>query len=170
MPELTPAQVAAIARLETLRGELWLTFLSTKSANTLRAYKTDVADFQAFCLAQGLLGMPASPATLARYVVSLVDRGLKPSTILRRRASISVAHHLYGIRLPDASDLQLPALFGNVRRQLQFTTKKKPITIDDLRLLVSATPQGSDRRQRSGAAPGWFRGRIHLEGTGELGC
>jgi site-specific recombinase XerD len=140
MPELTAEQVDAIAQLEALRRELILQLLSTKSANTLRAYNRDLADFDEFCQAQGTLTMPASWETLARYVLSLVDRGLKPSTILRRRASISFAYHLSGERLADASDDRMRALLRNFRRQLEFSTQKAAITVDVLRVLLAATP------------------------------
>jgi site-specific recombinase XerD len=147
VPELTPSEVAQPALLETLRREVIFRLLLTKSANTVRAYNSDLADFQTFCRTQGLVPLPASPLTLARYVLSLIDRGLKPSTILRRRASIAAAHHLFGGDPSDATELPMRALFGNLRKQVKLSPRTSAITIDVLRQLLAATP----RRGRLGA-------------------
>jgi len=165
----------AIARLEELRQELMVRLLSTKSSSTLRAYNSDLADFQAFCRAEGLVALPATAPTLARYVLALVDRGLKPSTILRRRASISIAHQLFGERLADASDLRMRALLGNFRRQVAFATKKAAIDIDVLRLLLVATSRKgpSGARDRAllllGVAGGFTSSELVTLGVEDVG-
>jgi site-specific recombinase XerD len=141
LPELTPAQTAELARLEALRREMILRLLLTKSANTLRAYNSDLADFQAFCRAHDLVALPASPQTLAQYVLSLLDRGLKASTILRRRASILAAHELFAGPPSDATEVPMRALLGNLRRQVALSPKKAAITTDVLRQLLAATPR-----------------------------
>jgi site-specific recombinase XerD len=132
---------AELARLEALRREMIFRLLLTKSANTLRAYKSDLADFQAFCRARDLVAVPATPQTLAQYVLSLLDRGLKPSTVLRRRASIAVAHQLFAGPPSDATELPMQALLGNLRRQVALSPKKAAITTDVLRQLLAATPR-----------------------------
>lgn len=48
----------------------------------------------------GLVALPVSPATVARYLADL-EREYKPSTLRRRLASISAAHQLAGDPHPD---------------------------------------------------------------------
>lgn len=62
---------------------------SSKAANTVRAYRADLQDFERWCMAAGQAPMPASAATVADYIAHLVDTGARPSTITRRAAAIS---------------------------------------------------------------------------------
>ena len=52
-----------------------------KAKNTLRAYRSDLEHFAAFCEAQNVPALPASPVTIAAYLVSLAEAGLKPATM-----------------------------------------------------------------------------------------
>ena len=65
-----------------------------KSESTRRAYRSDWQDFEKWCAPRGLAVLPAEVGTVAAYLVSLVDGGLKASTITRRCASIAYAHRL----------------------------------------------------------------------------
>jgi site-specific recombinase XerD len=61
-------------------------------------YERDMRLFTAWCDDRGLDALPATPATVARYLASL-EGTLKPATIARRLASISVTHK--AARLPN---------------------------------------------------------------------
>jgi site-specific recombinase XerD len=137
-----PAGIAAVqvAILEALMGLLQEQLLATKAANTIRAYATDLRDFQAYCGAHGLTALPAAPTTIAGYVIELYERGNRPSTILRRYASISMVHQLAGHHLPQGGESLIRPLFRTLRRHLYFSSAKAPLNIDDLRLLLRATP------------------------------
>jgi site-specific recombinase XerD len=129
-----------VALLEALMGLLQEQLLATKAANTIRAYATDLRDFQAYCGAHELTALPAAPTTIASYVVELYERGNKPSTILRRHASISMAHQLAGHHLPQGGESLIRPVFRILRRQPYLSSSKAPLNIDDLRLLLTATP------------------------------
>jgi hypothetical protein len=65
-----------------------------------RAYSSDFADFAAWCDTLGRTWMPASPETVATYLASLPETGLKASTIRRRKAAIAIVHRWEGIQRP----------------------------------------------------------------------
>src|ERR1039457_1579753 len=90
-----------IATLEAEMRALREQRLAPKTSSSRRAYTADVRDFEAYCQAHGEVAVPAAPATIGRYVADLLHRGYGPSTILRRRASISKAHQIAGERLSD---------------------------------------------------------------------
>jgi site-specific recombinase XerD len=142
MTDLAPAGDASalIAVLEARARELRLQLLATKAANTLRAYNTDLRDFQAYCEARGLEALPAAPTTIAGYVLGLVDRGTKPSTILRRHASISTAHQLVGHHVSDGRDALIRPVLTNLRKQVEFAPTTTALDIAGLRQLLKATP------------------------------
>jgi site-specific recombinase XerD len=117
--------------------------LAPKTANSMRAYTADLRDFEAYCQANGVAPVPAAPATIARYVVDLDHRGYKPSTILRRRASISKAHQIAGERLSDEGASLIRPLLGTLRQQLKYPATKAEVDVTTLRRLLRATPPRS---------------------------
>ena len=70
-----------------------------KAANTLKAYRTDWADFTAWCGLHRLDPLPASPETIALYLSDLA-RTHKVSTLYRRLSGISQAHQAAGYVTP----------------------------------------------------------------------
>jgi integrase/recombinase XerC len=68
-------------------------FLAGRSPNTLRAYQTDLADFQAWLGGQGLatwlrMAPGEANATALEYRTSMTDRGLQAATVKRRLAAL----------------------------------------------------------------------------------
>lgn len=91
--------------------------LNEKSANTRRAYRSDMQAFVAWCEGVGRRALPASAETCAAYLAHCADSGLKVSTVQRRAAAIAYAHRLAG----EASPLGLEAVkavLRGVRRTL----------------------------------------------------
>jgi integrase/recombinase XerC len=95
MNDLTPLAPVPIA--ETATADLLHTFLTGRSETTLRAYRTDLADFRVFCAtptvqeaAARLLGSGsgAANALVLRYRADLLERELTPATINRRLAAL----------------------------------------------------------------------------------
>jgi site-specific recombinase XerD len=129
------------ADLEAEMRKLQLQILMTKASSTLRAYLTDLRDFNAYCQEHGSTALPAAPETIARYLAALVERGYKPSTILRRRASIARAHRLAGHRFSDVADTLVRPLLGTLRRQVHLSAKKPALDVTTLRRMLRATPQ-----------------------------
>jgi site-specific recombinase XerD len=69
------------------------------SANTQRAYKADLKNFNDWCEINGQNPLPVSPETLAAYVSHLAD-DCKWATINRRLAAISKLHQLNNLDSP----------------------------------------------------------------------
>ena len=69
-------------------------FRSARAPNTVKAYRQDLADFEAWCRVEagGLDAFPAAPRTVALYVADLAGRGLKAATIQRRLVAIAQLH------------------------------------------------------------------------------
>lgn len=86
-----------------------------RSENTRRAYATDWRDFQAWCERAGEQPLPASPASVARYIAQLADRSLATTTIVRRAAAIRAAHRAAGHDSPTAFE-GVKATLRGIRR------------------------------------------------------
>ena len=118
--------------LETLKN-----LKNSKSNNTLRAYQSDFRDFSAFCIKNGLSSMPTQPKNIAIYITHL-SKISKFSTLKRRIASISVIHKLKGHYLDTKHPIIMENLHG-IKRTLGSRQKaKKPILINDLKLIIKA--------------------------------
>jgi site-specific recombinase XerD len=93
-------------------------FQSARAPATVRAYASDLADFETWCKieAGGLQAMPASPETVALYIADAAGRGLKASTISRRLTAISVLHKAAGLGSP-ALDERVKDVFKGIKRE-----------------------------------------------------
>ena len=134
---------ATLAALEIEMRALREQRLAPKTSSSMRAYTSDLRDFEAYCQAHGVAAVPAAPATIGRYVADLLHRGYGPSTILRRRASISKAHQIAGERLSDEGANLIRPLLGILRRQLKFPAMKAEVDVTTLHRLLRATPPRS---------------------------
>lgn len=103
-------------RETTLRARRY--FESARAPATVRAYASDLADFETWCRieAGGLSTLPASPETVALYIADMAGRGLKASTINRRLTAISVFHKAAGLDSP-ALDERVKDVFKGIRRE-----------------------------------------------------
>ncbi|MCC6811840.1 MAG: tyrosine-type recombinase/integrase [Deltaproteobacteria bacterium] len=111
-----------------------------KAENTVRAYRADWRLFEAWCAARDVGSLPATPATVARYVTTLASDGKKPSTIGRKLVSISRAHQLAGHHSPTSS-AELREVMKGLRRTLGTAPKQKaPVSVAALRAMSAATP------------------------------
>ena len=118
--------------LETLKN-----LKNSKANNTLRAYQSDFKDFSTFCAKNGFSSMPSQPKIIALYITHL-SKSSKFSTLKRRIASISVLHKLKGHYLDTKHPIIMENLHG-IKRTLGTRQKaKKPILINDLKLIVKA--------------------------------
>ena len=62
--------------------------------NTLRAYRADMLEFITYCDTNDLPGLPATPETVAKFLMQTIHQGIKSSTIRRKVSSISAIHRL----------------------------------------------------------------------------
>ena len=103
---------------------------AARSDATLRAYRSDWADFEAWCQSRALQAMPATPETVSLYIASRAEAGspddrgrptppLKVATLRRRMAAISQAHKLAGVESPALRSREpLHSVWGGVMRAL----------------------------------------------------
>jgi len=110
-----------------------------RSESTLRAYRSDWADFTAWCRSENRESLPASTATLTLY---LRDRAtvLKLSTLARRVSAINRAHEVGSYNSPaDVSVVR--KLMAEFRQKKDSTPiAKRPVLVDDLKAMSSELP------------------------------
>ena len=131
-----------ITDIKSLELETLKNLKNSKSANTIRAYKADFKDFSAFCVKNGLSSMPTEPKILSLYLTHLSATS-KFSTLKRRIASISVIHKMKGHYLDTKHPLIMENLHGIKRVKGSNQKAKKPILINDLKLIINAIDQAN---------------------------
>ena len=121
--------------IKSLEIETLKNLKNSKSSNTLRAYQSDFKDFSIFCAKNGFSSLPTQPKIIALYITNL-SKSSKFSTLKRRIASISVIHKLKGHYLDTKHPIIMENLHG-IKRTLGSRQKsKKPILINDLKLII----------------------------------
>ena len=128
--------------LETLQN-----LKSSKASNTLRAYKSDYKDFASFCLKNGLKPMPSEPKIISLYLTYL-SKSCKFSTLKRRLASISVIHKLSGHYVDVKHPMITENLMGIKRIKGSYQKAKKPILINDLKLIINVIDKDKNENNR----------------------
>lgn len=113
---------------------------NAKASNTLKAYQSDWNHFTSWCEAHNLQPLPAYPETIAAYIVSLVETGLKTSTLERRLVSISKACTTAGVE--DASKSALvKEVWAGIKRTVGTSQQgKNPVMLDDLKVMLEVIP------------------------------
>lgn len=116
--------------LETLNN-----IKSSKSLNTIRAYKSDFKDFSNFCKNNNFKSLPADPKIVSFYITHLSSIS-KVSTLKRRLASISVVHKIKGFYIDIKHPLIIENFMGIQRKLGVFQKSKKPILINELKEII----------------------------------
>ena len=129
-----------VTDIKTLELETLKNLKSSKSKNTLRAYKADFKDFSLFCIKNGFKKMPTEPKILSLYLTYL-SKSSKFSTLKRRIASISVIHRLSGHYIDAKHPLITENLMGIKRHIGSYQKAKKPILINELKLIINVIDQ-----------------------------
>ena len=119
----------------------------SKALNTLRAYKADYKDFASFCIKNGFKLMPSEPKIITLYLTHL-SKSCKFSTLKRRLASISVIHRLSGHYIDIKHPMITENLMGIKRTKGSYQKAKKPILINDLKLIIDAIDKDKNERKK----------------------
>ena len=142
---------------------------AARSDATLRAYKSDWADFAAWCADRGLASMPATPETVSLYIASRAEAGpddnagrptapLKVATLRRRLAAISQAHKLAGLESPALRSREpLHSVWAGVTRSLGTAPEKvAPALAADVVAMAAACDENVQLAELAGdeAPPG----------------
>ena len=127
-----------ITDLKALQEETLLNLQSSKAINTVRAYKSDFKDFGLFCTQNGFKSLPSEPKIVSLYLTHLSTKEVKMSTLKRRLVSIGVIHKLKGYYLDTKHPIIIENIMGIKRRKGSVQKGKKPLLINDLKLLINA--------------------------------
>ena len=73
------------------------------SANTIRSYRADFTIFEAWCRQERRSALPATPETVANFVLAQ-SKSAAPATVSRRRAAIAKIHRLLKLDSPVRSE------------------------------------------------------------------
>ena len=148
---------------------------ASRSDATLRAYRSDWADFASWCAERRLAAMPATPETVTLYIARRAEAGpddecgrptapLKVSTLKRRLAAISQAHKLAGLESPALRSKEpLHSVWAGVTRSLGTAPEKKAPALaadvvamatacDETARLAETAPEAKSGVGASGAA------------------
>jgi len=117
---------------------------AAKAPATLRAYRSDWRDFEAWSAGHRLQALPAQPETVALYIADLAAR-CAAGTITRRLTSISKAHQTAGYSDSPASTRH--AIVGEtlkgIRRTIGTAQKgKDPLLTAQIRKMLACCPEG----------------------------
>ena len=122
---------------------------SSKSANTWRAYRSDLRHFGAWCQRRGLSALPAEPDTVRLYLVDHAGR-LAVSTLRRRLSAIAEAHQAAQLPNPTGSPVVRFAWEG-MRRTHGSAPRAKEAAVTEV-VAAMVTPLGPtllDTRDRA---------------------
>ncbi len=122
-----PADLAAVREYvdESLAG------------STRRAYRAGLSAFRAWCEAENVDALPASPQSVAAFLAAEAEAGYRPATLGQRVAAIRWAHEAAGQESPTRAKLVTAALQGIRRKLGTAPNRKAPATVDRLAAMVS---------------------------------
>tara|TARA_Y100000590_G_scaffold135543_1_gene155041 strand:+ start:3189 stop:4145 length:957 start_codon:yes stop_codon:yes gene_type:complete len=126
-----------ITNVKALHEETLNNLKSSKSSNTIRAYRSDFKDFAAFCNKNGFKPLPTNSKIVSLYLTHLSIKGAKMSTLRRRLVSIAMIHKLKGHYLDTKHPIIIENLMGISRKKGNYQRGKKPILINQLKAIVN---------------------------------
>ena len=129
-----------VNNLQDLEKETLVNLGSSKSSNTLRAYRSDFYDFEKFCSKYSFKSLPSDPKIVSLYLTNLSKKN-KFSTLKRRLASISVIHKIKGFHIDIKHPIIRENLIGIKRKIGSFQKGKKPILINNLYKIIDLINQ-----------------------------
>jgi site-specific recombinase XerD len=110
---------------------------ASRSENTLRAYESDLRAFCRWCDQRGLTCLPATVDTVSLYIADVADK-MRPASLQRRLAAISVAHKAAGYDVSPTSHEVVKSVLSGIRREIGVSqTQKLALSLADVRRLVS---------------------------------
>ncbi len=133
-----------ITDIKALKEETLLNLQSSKSNNTIRAYKSDFNDYGLFCAQNGFKSLPSEPKIVSLYLTHLSTKNVKISTLKRRLVSIGVIHKLKGYYLDTKHPSIIENLMGIKRRKGIKQNSKKPLLISTLKQIINVIDENDN--------------------------
>jgi site-specific recombinase XerD len=106
--------------------------ISSKAENTRKAYYSDWKDFSDWCEEKGVSALPAEPQTVVAYLSYLFTENRRPSTIARKKSTISQAHATAGYDSPTTAKIVTDTMKGIKRELGIMRNKKNPLLAQDI--------------------------------------
>ena len=129
------------ADLEALVAKTRAFIAVSKSANTLRGYKSDWADFLSFTAEHQLIALPAEPATVALYLTAR-SSSLAAASLARRLTSISSKHREAGYLESPTRHPLVTITFRGIRREIGTAQNfKQALLSPEIRRIVDCCPE-----------------------------
>ena len=137
--------------LQALDEALSDTLAASVAPATSNVYTRNWKRFQEWAAGHGLVFLPATPQTIARYLTDLA-KDHAPSTLTQHVSAIAGAHKAAGYAEPPSRSLLVhKTLAGPRRQQGTAPDAKAPLTVADLRAIVSEHLHDSLKGQRDRA-------------------
>lgn len=125
-------QMRAGARI-VVNQALIAAYQAASSPHSIRALKSDLEAFDLWCRRHNRVALPASPETVADYLDARAEKGSKPASLGRYKASIAKIHLLLDLKDPTPASLvklRLQAIrrrLGTVQKQARPLRFKGPV-------------------------------------------
>jgi len=113
--------------------------LDSRAASTRKTYRQAWDNFCVWCKDHHLESLPATPETVAMYVADLAEY-MKPSTINKHVAAISVSHQFKNMKPPTQTPQVRATLQGIKRTKGVAKNKKAPVRVIHLWHLSEVLP------------------------------
>ena len=127
---LTPRAALALAKSQAYQD-------AADAPSTLRAYATDLANYGAWCAANGLVAMPATPEVVGAYLAA-AGEGYAMPTLRRRVAAIARACGIAGQPLDTKHPAIRETLRGIGRKHGAPARRSAALTTTEVRKLARA--------------------------------
>ncbi|MDI1296457.1 MAG: integrase, partial [bacterium] len=108
-------------------------YQAASSPHSIRALKSDLEAFDFWCRRHNRISLPATPETVADYLDARAEKGSKPASLGRYKASIAKIHLLLDLKDPTPASLvklRLQAIrrrLGTVQKQARPLRFKGPV-------------------------------------------
>jgi integrase len=133
-------QIALRKKVEEFTHKTQEFIRHSKAKNTERAYNSDWKLFVDWCNIFKFNPLPAKEEVIAMYLASLVEEGMKVSTIQRKLVAISQAHKAAEYESPT-NGIHVRAEWQGIKRTIGTAQKgKAPAVIEDIRRMVQCMP------------------------------
>lgn len=111
------------------------------SPSSIKSYQKDWNIYEAWCARRRLQSLPADPTYIALFLSNQAAKGIKASTITRRKAAIRYYHVLAGVEpCPTDSELVRATMKGIQRSLSLQKNQKAPVTIECLMNMLQFLP------------------------------
>jgi len=113
LPEVSDA--VSLAESQLLSADEARYVAAARSANTLRGYRSDWAEWERWAAQEARQPLPADPAAISAYLTFLAGHGAKVGTMARRLSALRFAHRLRDLPYPT-DHARVVAVWEGIRR------------------------------------------------------